>query len=73
MTADSEEKVFPVPTRLLKDEKLPQPYISSFEQYQAKWEHSINNTDEFFGDVKKKNQLFYKKINPFFCSLLVNF
>lgn len=47
-----EEKIFPVPSRLLNNEKLPKPFISSFEDYKAKWENSVNNTDQFFGDVK---------------------
>lgn len=54
MTVEGEQvndKIYPVPARLLNDEKIPKPFISSFEQYQAKWKESVEDTDKFFGDV----------------------
>lgn len=52
-TCMSEEKTYPVPSRLLNDKQLPKPFISSFEEYQKMWEESVNNPNAFFGNVKK--------------------
>ncbi|CEG77349.1 Putative Acetate--CoA ligase [Rhizopus microsporus] len=53
-TRMSEEKTYPVPSRLLNDKQLPKPFISSFEEYQKMWEESVNNPSAFFGNLAKE-------------------
>jgi acetyl-CoA synthetase len=52
MTAEQiiNDKVYPVPNRLLKG-GLPKPFVSSFDEYKAKWEESVNDPTKFFGNV----------------------
>lgn len=45
------EKVYPVPERLLAGGDIPRPFISSFDEYKAKWEESVKEPKKFFGDV----------------------
>jgi acetyl-CoA synthetase len=53
MTAENtvEEKVYPVPSRLL-DGSVVKPYVSSFEEYKAMWTESVENPTKFFGNVR---------------------
>ncbi|CAO3692802.1 hypothetical protein G6F70_008525 [Rhizopus microsporus] len=53
-TCMSEEKTYPVPSRLLNDNQLPKPFISSFEEYQKLWEESVNDPNAFFGNLAKE-------------------
>ncbi|ORE05635.1 acyl-activating enzyme [Rhizopus microsporus var. microsporus] len=53
-TRMSEEKTYPVPSRLLNDKQLPKPFISSFEEYQKMWEESVNNPNAFFGNLARE-------------------
>ncbi|KAF9208187.1 acetyl-CoA synthetase [Haplosporangium sp. Z 27] len=43
--------IYPVPERLLDPSQCPEPYISSFEQYQEMHRQSIEQPDEFFGKL----------------------
>lgn len=53
MTVESApaEKVYPVPERLLAGGDIPKPFVSSFDEYKAKWEESVKEPTKFFGNV----------------------
>lgn len=51
MSAD-EDKLYPVPARLLDPAQCPEPYIKSVEQYREMYRQSIENPNEFFGKVR---------------------
>ncbi|KAI7901706.1 acetyl-coenzyme A synthetase [Cokeromyces recurvatus] len=51
--ATTDDKVYPVPKRLFKDD-LPKPFISSFQEYKTKWEESVNDPNKFFGNLARE-------------------
>lgn len=44
----SNETIYPVPEKLLKD---PVPYITSLEDYKTLWEESVDDPSQFFAKV----------------------
>jgi acetyl-CoA synthetase len=50
----------PVPTRLLDAKQCPAPHVTSLEQYRSMWKQSIENPDEFFGNVSIFDTIFNK-------------
>lgn len=48
-TTSAQDPIFPVPERLLANK--PAPYVASLEQYKALWEESVNDPENFFGNV----------------------
>ncbi|KAI8890230.1 acetyl-coenzyme A synthetase, partial [Backusella circina FSU 941] len=54
MASDNTEiKVHPVPARLLDSKQCPTPHVSSLEQYREMWKQSVENPNEFFGDLAR--------------------
>lgn len=41
----------PVPSRLLDPKQCPTPHVNSMEQYRAMWKESVEQPDQFFGNV----------------------
>ncbi|CAO3645469.1 unnamed protein product [Mucor fragilis] len=56
MTVESApaEKVYPVPERLLAGGDIPKPFVSSFDEYKAKWEESVKEPTKFFGNLARE-------------------
>ncbi|KAI8985859.1 acetyl-coenzyme A synthetase [Pilobolus umbonatus] len=44
----------PVPKRLLDSKKCPTPHINSMAQYKSMWEKSVENPNEFFGNLARE-------------------
>lgn len=50
-----EQKIYPIPQRLLNSKDIPTPYISSFDEYKRLWEESVSNPSEFFAKAAKEH------------------
>ncbi|KAI8991337.1 acetyl-coenzyme A synthetase [Mycotypha africana] len=53
-TLTADERVYPVPERLLKDDHLPKPFISSFDEYKTMWQESVDHPQNFFGNLARE-------------------
>ena len=55
MTVEHEKTIsHPVPQRLLDASLNPVPHVNSMEQYKAMWTESVENPNQFFGNVSPK-------------------
>lgn len=51
-TDNNQEKIYPVPERLLSGSK--KPFINSFEQYKSLWQESVDNPSEYFSKAARE-------------------